>query len=535
MIVGVDAGGTNVDAVGLDPDEGVVTTSKTSLDPSNPSKSVRDSVSGLEVDGNDVERVVVATTLVLNSALQDRLPDVTNIVVPGPGLSPRLAFHGDENIVARGAVDHRGRLTEDARLGESPSNSVVAVTSKFSPRNPEVEESIADGIDADFIALGNESGGKLGFPERAATTVFNAKSKTVFERFEYDIGEALADVGVDAPVYYLKGDGAMLSEDAALSNPSHTVRSGSAASALGLGSLSGRRDAICVDIGGTTTDITVLDDGFPITEEGYTVNGLSTYYDGVDSVNLPLGGDTAVDDDGLTEHRRGSAAAFGGSTPTPTDALHVTREMAQGDVTSAETAFDSVSVSADEVIDEAVSRIADEVGSLARDYAKDTVVAGGVLAPYLAPRIGEAVDPEVEVVVPDNAEVSGAAGCAAARVSVKTDVHIDTVQNVTTVTALGSTKRETSYDDLGDDHLRRIAGDEALRAAEDAGARRSYDYGNGVDDTDHAEVEVLNARIFNVVENSRVAGQIADATAQVVPDLSYRHGSDNENRDRDEA
>ncbi|MDY6774879.1 MAG: hydantoinase/oxoprolinase family protein [Halobacteria archaeon] len=514
MIIGVDAGGTNVDAVGLDPEDGVVTTSKASLDPSNPSKSVRDSVSKLETRGEEVERVVVATTLVLNSALQDRLPDATNVVVPGPGLSPSLAFHGDENILARGAIDHRGRVTEKAQIGEKPSNPVVAVTSKFSPRNPEVEEAVADEIseDADFIALGNESGGKLGFPERAATTVFNAKSKTVFESFEDDIGEALADAGVDAPVYYLKGDGAMLSEDAALSNPSHTVRSGSAASALGLAALSGRRDAVCVDIGGTTTDITVLDGGFPVTDEGYTVNGLSTYYDGVDSVNLPVGGDTAVVDGELGDYRGSSAVAFGGDTPTPTDALHALGEMDEGDVEAAESAVESSGATAEGIIDEAVSRIADEVGRLSRSYDKDLLVAGGVLAPYIAPRIREATQTDIGVVVPENAEVSGAVGCAAARVSVKTDIHIDTVQNVTTVTALGSTKREAGYDQLTHEEIERIACEEALRAAKDAGAG---------EDTGMDEVETVNMRRFNVVENSRVVGQIADATAQVVPDLSY--------------
>ncbi|MDY6765303.1 MAG: hydantoinase/oxoprolinase N-terminal domain-containing protein, partial [Halobacteria archaeon] len=208
MIIGVDAGGTNVDAVLVSRERGVVDTSK--VPSSHTPESVRKALSNLveNHDPDDIDRVVVATTLVLNAAVQDRLPECTNIVIPGPGLNPRNAFHGDENIVAEGCVDHRGRVTEDVDCDEIPSKEVVSVTSKFSPRNPELELSLSDAFEYqdDRIALGHESGGRLGFPERAATTVSNAKSKPVFHDFEDGVRNALDDIGIEAPVYYLKGD-----------------------------------------------------------------------------------------------------------------------------------------------------------------------------------------------------------------------------------------------------------------------------------------------------------------------------------------
>ncbi|MFW5929893.1 MAG: hydantoinase/oxoprolinase family protein, partial [Halobacteriota archaeon] len=322
MIVGVDAGGTNVDAAAVEPGEGVRATAKRPAEEADVD-AVRDVLSAVVDRPDDVERVVVCTTRVLNDLVQDRLPSVSNVVVPGVGLAPELAFHGDEDVVARGCVDHRGRVTEPPSLASQPEHDVVAVTAKFSTRNPDVEREIADGFEASAVAYGSDAGGSLGFPRRAATTVANARSKPRHESFSRVFEKALHDVDVDAPVFYLKGDAAVVSRDVAERAAAQTLRSGPASSSLGLLALSGRDHAVCVDVGGTTTDVTVVRDGFPVLQEGFERAEVETWYDGVDSVDLSLGGDTRLDEDGLTRRRDGYSASYGGVHPTLTDAVNV--------------------------------------------------------------------------------------------------------------------------------------------------------------------------------------------------------------------
>jgi len=505
VILGIDAGGTNYDGVALE--AGVVATAKKPSDEADAFDALLDDL--LE-KVEEIDRVVVSTTRVLNAAVQDTLPDCSNIVVPGVGLSPELAYAGDENLVADGCIDHRGRVTESLDVSDiEPSHETVAVTAKFSTRNPEPERETADAFEASAVGLGHESGGALGFPSRAKTTVANAKSKPIFGGFESSLHDALSERGVDAPVYYLKGDAAMLSRDSAKATPAHTLRSGPASSSLGLVALSDIEDAVCVDVGGTTTDVTLVEDGFPTLEEGVGAGSISTFYDGVVSVDATVGGDTCVDEDGLTGVREGPPAAFGGSSPTPTDALHVLGETAEGDEAAARESLSSLGEPEDvarETAEEFVTAIVEAVESL--ESRSGTVVLGGALATALADRLADRIDWANEVVVPENAAVCGAVGCAVAHVSVKTHVHVDTARGEKTVASAGPEKVEEVErgKDYDEDEARELVKRETADATRRAGGEATPD-----------DVEITSFRSFDVVENGRVVGTIVDAEAQAKP------------------
>jgi len=507
VILGIDAGGTNYDGVVLQGGDGVVATAKKPSDEADSFEALLDDLLG-SVD--TVDRLVVSTTRVLNAAVQGALSDCTNVVVPGVGLSPELAYAGDENIVAGGCIDHRGRLTEPLDVsGVDPSHETVAVTAKFPTRNPELEKQAAEAVDARTVALGHESGGALGFPARAETTVANARSKPVFGDSVSSLHDALAERGVEAPIYYLKGDAAMLSRESARATPAHTLRSGPASSSLGLVALSGVDNAVCVDVGGTTTDVTLVEDGFPALTEGVGAGSLSTFYEGVVSVDATVGGDTRLDEDGLTGVREGPPAAFGGSSPTPTDALRVLSETTQGDEDAARDALSTLGEPeevARETADAFVTAIAEAVASL--ESRESTVVLGGALAPALADRLADRLGWASEVIVPENAAVCGAVGCAVARVSVRTHVHVDTARGEMTVASAGEEKTEEvergkEYDDS---EAQELVKRETAEATRRAGGEATPD-----------EAEITSFRIFNVVENGRVVGQILDAEAQAKP------------------
>lgn len=507
MILGIDAGGTNYDGVALQEGDGVVATSKKPSDEDGAFEALLDEL--LE-NVEDVDRIVVSTTRVLNAAVQDAVPDCTNVVVPGVGLSPELAYAGEQNLVAEGCVDHRGRITEPLDIDCSePSHETVAVTAKFSTRNPELEVEAAEALEASAAALGHESGGGLGFPARAETTVANAKSKPVFGDFEFALHDALTQRGIEAPVYYLKGDAAMLSREAAKATPAHTLGSGPASSSLGLVALSGVDEAVCVDVGGTTTDVTVVEDGFPALTDGVGAGTLSTFYDGVVSVDATVGGDTRVDDEGLTGERDGPPAAFGGPSPTPTDALCVLGETTEGDEGAARDALAALGEPeevASRVANGFSTAIAEAVDSLER--RAETVVLGGALAGALADRIADRLGWASEVVVPEDAAVCGAVGCAVARVSVKTNVHVDTARGEMTVASAGPEKVEEveggkEYDR---EEAQKLVEHETAEATRRAGGEASPE-----------DVRTTSFRRFNVVENGRVVGQIIDAEAQAEP------------------
>ncbi|MFB6134628.1 MAG: hydantoinase/oxoprolinase family protein [Halanaeroarchaeum sp.] len=518
MIVGIDTGGTNVDAVLIDED-GVVNKAKvTNAETRESIESVLTSLLA-EHDATRVDRVVVATTLVVNAAVQDRLPSCSNVVIPGPGLAPERAFYGEENVVLDGGVDPRGRVFESVTETVAPENPVTAITAKFSSRNPAPEREVAERLDDETIALGNESGAGFSFPERAATTVANARAKPLFVEYEADIEAAVNAVAIEAPIYYLKGDGAMLSSSAMSETPAHTLRGGSAASALGLVALSGVEEAVTVDVGGTTTDVARIEDGFPAIERGAGEGDVETAYEAVVAESLPIGGDTKIEptDGGpaCTDERVGNAVAFGGDAPTVTDALHVTGAFTEGDVAAATAAIEALddgpaTSTAAEILDAYAQRVREALDEVASE-SSGTLVAGGVLAPYLGERLIDGLD-ITELVVPEHADVAGAVGCGVARVSVETAVHVDSARGVMTVTAVGPESVESV--ETGRQYTREAARSIAMDRARDAAVTAG---GEGED-----PVEIRSMDRFSVVETGKVVGQIFDATARVEPGIRYR-------------
>ncbi|MDY6779719.1 MAG: hydantoinase/oxoprolinase family protein, partial [Halobacteria archaeon] len=240
-----------------------------------------------------------------------------------------------------------------------------------------------------------------------------------------------------------------------------------------------------------------------------------------------LGGDTRITDEGLTRNREGDAAAFGGPYPTLTDALHVVGDVSEGDGSRAYGAVEGlageVEDTARNALEEYTSQVADAVSETAGTLEEPPreVVVGGALAPYLAPRIGSRLEGFDEVTVPEHSGVAGAVGCAAARVSVTTDVRIDSPRGEMTVGSVGAEKveRVDKGRRFSDEEVEELVRDEARRAAERAGGERD----------DEAPTEVLELGRFNVVEGSRVVGEVVDATAQVEPGYRRLSGGDEVN------
>ncbi|MDR2421512.1 MAG: hydantoinase/oxoprolinase family protein [Oscillospiraceae bacterium] len=130
---------------------------------------------------------------------------------------------------------------------------------------------------------------------RGATALLNARMLPVVREF---VEAALSDFaarGCRAPVMVVRSDGSLMSSEFSRSRPVETILSGPAASVLAGKRFCGKRDCVIVDMGGTTTDISVIRAGRPVTaEDGIRLGGWRTSVKGVFVAPFALGGDSAV-------------------------------------------------------------------------------------------------------------------------------------------------------------------------------------------------------------------------------------------------
>ena len=100
---------------------------------------------------------------------------------------------------------------------------------------------------------------------------------------------------IAAPLMITRGDGTLALAEQVAFRPIETVLSGPAASRVGAASLSGLKDFILADMGGTTTDLGILQNGRPIVSEaGAEIGGWRTMVRAIDVRTVGLGGDSQV-------------------------------------------------------------------------------------------------------------------------------------------------------------------------------------------------------------------------------------------------
>lgn len=176
--------------------------------------------------------------------------------------------------------------------------SAFAVAGYFAVRNPAHEIAVRDLIlnKTDLpVTCSHELSSKLDGPRRALTTLLNARLINMIARLVHATRGFLSEQEIDAPLMVVRGDGSLVSEQFALQRPIETILSGPAASLVGAHFLTDMDDAIVSDIGGTTTDIAILQDGQPrIDAAGATVGGYRTMVDAVAMRTFGLGGDSEV-------------------------------------------------------------------------------------------------------------------------------------------------------------------------------------------------------------------------------------------------
>ena len=466
MILGIDVGGTHTDAV-LVQNFQLIKKAKVLTNQANIMASLLEAVERL-ISGNntsDIERIVLSTTISTNAIVQNKTNRVAMVLLSGPGLSPATLNLGKDTYFAQGYVNHRGIPVKNVnhREIEEISNDIsdnsirqIGVVGKFSSRNPQQELDTAELLQngSRNIFLGHTLSGQLNFPRRIATTYLNAAIHEIYQRFVEDVQKFVAKIGPNIPVYILKADGGTMLIDKSLCCPVQTIHSGPAAGIMGvLATACIKDDAIALDIGGTTTDISVFADGVPLLEpSGVVIDGRKTLIRGLYTKSIGVGGDSVIKiekgDIVIGPQREGPAAALDGPFPTPTDAMIVEGIVTIGDKQKAQNAIAliakilrmSVPDAAHAIIEKMAAMIAEQVRQILAEINNKPVytihellegriiqpkilyVAGGpaAVAPFIAANLGYPYS------IPEHSEVSNALGVAIARTTAEITILADT-------------------------------------------------------------------------------------------------------------
>ncbi|MCZ8336026.1 MAG: hydantoinase/oxoprolinase family protein [Rhodobacteraceae bacterium] len=314
--LGVDTGGTYTDAVIVDEAATKVIGSAKSLTTRGDlalgvGRAVDAALAEAGVKPGEVALVSLSTTLATNALVEGQGGRVALVFIGFDAADLERgglieALKGDPVIRLAGGHTHAG--TEAAPLDLSRLETEVAaladqvmgfaVAASFATRNPAHEMAARDlirRVTGRPVTCSHELSANLNGPKRALTAVLNARLIGMIDRLVAACERHLEAIGVQAPLMVVRGDGALISAAMVRERPIETILSGPAASIVGARWLTGEKDALVSDIGGTTTDVALLRDGLPeIDPQGARVGGFRTMVEAVAMRTTGLGGDSEV-------------------------------------------------------------------------------------------------------------------------------------------------------------------------------------------------------------------------------------------------
>ncbi len=448
MRIGVDVGGTNTDAVLMDGSEVKAwCKAPTSADVSaGISEAITTVLTESSLSPGDISCTMIGTTHFTNAFVERKelMPvGVIRIGLPSArSLPPMIDWPGDLKSKIEGCVhlvhggyQYDGR--DNAPFGEnevyaaikdikSKGITTIAVSSIFSPVNNgmelRTEEMLRNEIPDCAISLSSRIG-RLGLIERENAAIMNASLAALSTQVVSSFKRALSELGIDAPFYISQNDGTLMTAELVEQYPVLTFASGPTNSMRGAACLSGLDNALVADIGGTTTDIGMLVNGFP-RESSVTVDigNVRTNFRMPDVFAIGLGGGSIVRGDespGVGPDSVGykltrEAMVFGGKTMTASDIAVAAGYADMGDsalVNDLEPAY------VESVVREIHTRLEnaiDKMKTSSEDLPVILVGGGSVL-------INRDINGASELVTPDYAAVANAIGASIAQVGGEVD------------------------------------------------------------------------------------------------------------------
>lgn len=355
--LGIDVGGTNTDAVLIDENLNVVASVKqhtTSNIYDGILNAVRTVLDQSGVNRSEIGQAMLGTTQCTNAIVERKNLAPIGIMRIGAPASRGIPLMVDwaedlkkiavKTAIVGGGFEYDGKelapfdvAAATAFFEELKAQNVksVAISCVFSTVRNDHELEAAKlckeimGEDV-HVSISSEIG-SMGLIERENATILNAALYKVAQSFTEGFAKSLADEGVtNAQVYLSQNDGTLMTMEYARRYPILTIACGPTNSIRGASYLSQLKNAIVIDVGGTTTDLGVIQNGFP-RESGVavTIGGVRTNFRMPDVVSIGLGGGSIVrqKEDGTVTVGPDSvgyqitekALCFGGDVCTATD------------------------------------------------------------------------------------------------------------------------------------------------------------------------------------------------------------------------
>jgi N-methylhydantoinase A/oxoprolinase/acetone carboxylase beta subunit len=421
------------------------------------------SMTGVSV--SEIKAVMIGTTHFTNAVVErKRLLEVAAVRLGLPAtkaLPPMTDWPKDladtlgrHTFMVRGGNEFDGRKiapldeVEILRIaGEIRSRGLKAasITSVFSPVTPDMElraaEILGNEIPGLSISLSHEVG-RVGFLERENASVMNASLADLSRKVVSSFRNALKELAINAPFYISQNDGTLMVPDYVERYPVLTFASGPTNSMRGAAMLAGEKEAMVVDIGGTTSDVGMLMQGFPRESAvAVDIGGVRTNFRMPDVLAIGLGGGSIVRDDGarigpdsVGYEITSRALIFGGDTLTTTDIIVAAGLEDIGDrsrvahipARTIKTALDTIHRMADEAVD--------RMKTSAEPLPVILVGGGSIL-------ISRDLPSASRVIRPENASVANAIGAAIAQVGGEVD-RIFSLEGTSRDIVLGGAKKE---------------------------------------------------------------------------------------------
>lgn len=304
--IGIDTGGTYTDAVIYDFEKKEVLSSGKAL------TTKKDLTIGIRNALNTLSDEVLkqAEFLSLSTTL------ATNACVEGIGGRVKLVFIGVEEKTVQEFHQSYGlpkpeeicflpkpvtdweAFREEVRASFAEYDS-VAIVEIFAREDQgkyekDAEKIIHETLDIPCV-LGNDLFHELNVLRRGAGVYLNAQLIPVIRCFLKAIQEVLSEKKMELPIVVVRSDGSLMSLEYTLSHPVDTLLCGPASSIIAGTELVHPKDALVVDMGGTTTDVAIVRDHLPLTvEKGINIGDYKTFVKGLYVDTFGLGGDSAI-------------------------------------------------------------------------------------------------------------------------------------------------------------------------------------------------------------------------------------------------
>ncbi len=554
MLIGIDVGGTYTDGV-LFEGSSIVSNVKVPTEEANLKASLLQVLDKLLKVGKKekIKRIVLSTTLVTNLLATRKGERTALLLLPGYGLPQQAYSISPDTYFLKGSVDFRGRIIEPPdeneirsvlREIESLGIKRVAVAAKFANRNNEHERLIRKIIEKEHpdisVVISSEISGKLNFPRRALTTYFAAMTLREWNRFAGDIEQAIRERNIDADIHILKADGGTILLNASRGKPYETVFSGPAASTMGAVALT--RDSlnsVVLDIGGTTTDISLIIEGKPLyASKGARIGGRYTHINAFAVKSIPLGGDSVVWCDGYANEdssirvgpqRKGVAACFGGNQPTVTDVFNYSFDLKLGKPELSAAKLDElaqkVKLATADLCANIVEMVIDHLISAVKDMFKEwenepaykvwEIVHGrkfrlnrligiGAASEAIIPLVAKKMN--VDCLIHKYSPVANALGACVVRPTLAVELHIDTQNNFFTVDPGGYRESLNKRGNLQLEDAKELAREYLRKIGQERGME---EYAN--------DFQFYMEEQFNIIRGWDRAGKLFDIGIQVSP------------------